>query len=126
MIGISSQNVLVITTLVVLFCISSIIPSFAITLESYDSTYEPAARIFLKGTIEPENDFYKPVILNVFNSEGGKIIQMQSHIVENTFTSLITGPKGSFEPGIYTIEASHSSLNSTASIIITIIESENS
>lgn len=126
MIRISLQNILVMTTLVALFGISSIIPSFAITLESYDSIYDPAARIFLKGTIEPEDDFYKPVILNVFNNDGDKLIQMQSDIVENTFTSLITGPKGSFEPGTYTIEASHSSLNNTASIVITIIGSESS
>lgn len=109
----------------VLLFSSYIIPVFAITLETSSLSYGSADRMFLKGTIDPENKFYEPVILNVFNN-GEKIIQMQSDIVENSFTALITGTRGSFDPGFYSVEASHSSTTETASVLIAVVERDNS
>ena len=89
-----------------------------INLVSEKTVFEPTARIFLTGTIDPGDYFYEPVSIVVYDSNADEIIQIQSDVEDNQFSALITGPKGSFETGIYAIEASHVSATNTAKVVI--------
>ena len=89
-----------------------------ITLVSEKAVFEPTARIFLTGTVDPGDDFYELVTISVYNSKGIEIIQEQSSVEDGKFSALITGPLGSFDKGVYGIEASHVSATSKASIVI--------
>lgn len=89
-----------------------------ITLVSEKTVYEPTARIFLTGTIDPEDYFYEPVSIVVYDSNADEIINVQSNVEDNQFSALITGPKGAFESGIYVIEASHVVATNTAKVVI--------
>lgn len=93
-----------------------------ITLVSEKNVFEPTARIFLSGTIDPGDNFYEPVSIIVYDSNMDEIIQVQSDVEDKQFSALITGPMGSFETGIYGIEASHVSATNTAKVVIGIDE----
>lgn len=89
-----------------------------ITLTSEKTVFEPTARIFLTGTVDPGDEFYEPVTITVYDMMGNTIIQSQSEVEDNQFSALITGPLGSFDTGIYGIEATHVSTANKASIVI--------
>lgn len=93
-----------------------------ITLVSEKTVFEPTARIFLTGSVDPGDKFYEPVTIIVYDANGDEIIQIQSDVEDNQFTALITGPLGSFEKGIYNIESSHVSAINTDNIVIEIDE----
>ena len=89
-----------------------------ITLVSEKNIFEPTARIFLTGTVYPGDAFYELVTIAVYDSKGVEIIQQQSNVEDGKFSALITGPLGSFDNGVYRIEASHVSATNKASIVI--------
>lgn len=65
-----------------------------ITLVSEKTVFEPTARIFLTGTVDPGDAFYELVTISVYNSKGVQIIQKQSIVEDGNFSALITGPLG--------------------------------
>ena len=89
-----------------------------ITLVSEKTVFEPTARIFLTGTVDPGDAFYELVTIIVYDSNGNEIIQGQSSVEDGKFSALITGPLGSFDKGVYGIEASHVSATNKAIIVI--------
>ncbi|MCV0401346.1 MAG: hypothetical protein K5777_05145 [Nitrosopumilus sp.] len=89
-----------------------------ITLVSEKSIFEPTARIFLTGTVDPGDQFYEPVTITVYDMNGDEIIQVQSPVEDNAYSALITGPLGSFEKGVYGIESTHVSATNVANIVI--------
>ena len=89
-----------------------------ITLVSEKIIFEPTARIFLTGTIDPGDAFYELVTIIVYDSNGNEIIQDQRNVEDGKFSALITGPLGSFDKGVYGIEASHVSASNKALIVI--------
>ena len=89
-----------------------------ITLVSEKTVFEPTARIFLTGTVDPGDAFYDLVTIIVYDSNINPIIQEQSSVEDGKFSTLITGPLGSFDKGVYGIEASHVSATNKALIVI--------
>ncbi|WP_016940063.1 hypothetical protein [Candidatus Nitrosopumilus sediminis] len=89
-----------------------------ITLVLEKTVFEPTARIFLTGTVVPGDAFYELVTIVVYDSNGNKIIQDRSNVEDGKFSALITGPLGSFDKGVYGIEASHVSATNKALIVI--------
>lgn len=89
-----------------------------ITLVLEKTIFEPTARIFLTGTVDSGDVFYELVTIAVYNSKGVEIIQEQSDVEDGKFSALITGPLGSFDKGVYRIEASHVSATNKASVVI--------
>ena len=91
-----------------------------INLVAEKTVFEPSARIFLTGTVDPEDAFYEPVSIIVYDVNGNEIIHVKSDVDYKHFAALITGPLGSFEKGMYVIEASHVSAINTAKVVISI------
>ena len=97
--------------------------SYAITMTSDKTVLPPTARIFISGTVDPGDEFYEPVMITVYDQSGNEIIKKQSLVDDdNHFSELLTGPLGSFDTGVYTIEASHVSSPHIASIVIGVDE----
>lgn len=94
-----------------------------ITLVSEKTVFEPDARIFLTGNIDPGDQFYESVTITVYDQNDDEVIQVQSPVINNGYSALITGPLGSFETGIYKIESSHVSATNVASIMVEIDDS---
>jgi|GEM_PF-5363477 len=89
-----------------------------ITLVSEKTVFKPTTRIFLTGMVNPDDVFYEPVSITVYDVNGNEIIHVPSDVEDNHFTALITGPLGSFKKGMYVIEASHVSATNTAKVVI--------
>ena len=85
--------------------------------------FDPTARIFLTGTIDTGDEFYEPVRLAVYDSNDNVIVHAKSVVNDNEFFDLITGPLGSFDEGIYVIEATHPSTTKPSTSVIEIDES---
>lgn len=92
-----------------------------ITLNTDETVFEPTSRIFLTGTVDPQNQFYKPVEIVIYDNNDRPIIYSQSKVdYNNEFSSLMTGPLGSFDLGEYRIEANHPAAPNSASILVDI------
>ncbi|AFS81101.1 hypothetical protein NKOR_06090 [Candidatus Nitrosopumilus koreensis AR1] len=92
-----------------------------ITLSTDETVFEQTSRIFLTGTVDPQNQFYEPVELVIYDKDDTPIMYSQSKIdYNNEFSALITGPLGSFELGEYKIVANHPAASNSASIVIDI------
>lgn len=92
-----------------------------ITLNTDETVFEPTSRIFLTGTVDPQNQFYEPVEIVIYDRYNNPIIYSQSKVdYNNEFSSLVTGSLGSFDLGEYRIEASHPAASNSASIVVDI------
>lgn len=92
-----------------------------ITLNTDETVFEPTSRIFLTGTVDPQNQFYEPVEIVIYDDNGNPIAYSQSKIdYKNEFSALVIGPLGSFDLGEYKIEASHPEALDSASIVVDI------
>lgn len=103
--------------------INPVMAESTITLESDKKIFEPTSRIFLTGTVDPGDKFYDPVMLTVYDANGNAILNAKSTIDnDNQFSALITGPLGSFDEGLYIIEATHTSTTESTGIAIGITD----
>lgn len=95
-----------------------------ITINTPETVYDTSSRIFVHGQVNEDIKFYVPLTLTMYDYQNQIIYNIPITPEEGQYHTILTGPQGAFEPGLYTLEISHESLSQNATATIYIVETD--
>jgi hypothetical protein len=123
------NKIIGLSTITVALIVATSVPHFSFaessfTINTQQIVYDPSSRIFVYGQVNEDIKFYVPLMLTMYDYQNQIIYNIPITPEDGQYHTLLTGPQGAFEPGLYTLEISHESIPQTATVMISITDTD--